>query len=546
MDDISQSEVPGTIFIVGTDTTKLGEPGATPSNDIVLVPRPLETARDPLNWPKPKKLWTLFLATLFATVVAYGENNLGAPWTEVAEDINVTMKDMNGGSALNYLLLGFVNVLWIPTAMKLGRKVVYISSMTIIMVSSVWNAYIYGVAQWYLNCFVGGIGQSAYQALIQLTVFDIFFAHQRGTMLAVYVWGQQLGSILALILGGYIAEGPGWRWSCKIVAILSGFVVLLFIFTMDDSFFPRHALDQSRVTATHQTTTVPQTQADPSPQGNPDTKKEPSVNLDRQPTLSQGRTDLLPRNYLHVLAPIHRWKEDRTTWWQYFRRPFHLFAFPNIIMAGLIYAFANTAGIVSFNTISEIMTDAPYNWSTGPTGLMFLAALIGSFIGMATGALGDILTLRLARQNHGYKEPEMRLWTLGLSFIYGAVGYFMYGWSASEGKSWALIAVGLGGMIAQQVSAASVATAYAMECFEGISSELVVVLAICSSCVNFAISYSVQPFIEATDYARTFTCFGSLVLASMVMAVAGVKWGKSWRRRCASRYWKFVSEGVVV
>jgi hypothetical protein len=88
----------------------------------------------------------------------------------VAEDIGVSLKDMNGGSALNYLLLGFVNVLWIPTAMKLGRKIVYISSMTIIMLTSVWNAYLHGVVQWYLNSLVGGIGQSAYQALIQLTV----------------------------------------------------------------------------------------------------------------------------------------------------------------------------------------------------------------------------------------------------------------------------------------------------------------------------------------------------------------------------------------
>lgn len=62
----------------------------------------------------------------------------------------------------------------------------------------------------------------------------------------------------------------------------------------------------------------------------------------------------------------------------------------------------------------------------------------------------------------------MRLWTLGFSFIYGAVGYFMYGWAAKAGESWALIAVGLGGMIAQQVSATSIATTYAMECFEGV------------------------------------------------------------------------------
>lgn len=27
------------------------------------------------------------------------------------------------------------------------------------------------------------------------------------------------------------------------------------------------------------------------------------------------------------------------------------------------------------------MTEAPYNWGTGATGLLFLAALVGSFIG---------------------------------------------------------------------------------------------------------------------------------------------------------------------
>lgn len=88
---------------------------------------------------------------------------------------------------------------------------------------------------------------------------------------------------------------------------------------------------------------------------------------------------------------------------------------------------------------------------------------------MGTGSLGDRIVIRLARRNNGYKEPEMRLWTLVFSFIYGAVGYMMYGWGANAGGSWVLIAVGLGSMISQQVSAASIATTYAMECFEGVS-----------------------------------------------------------------------------
>ncbi|OKL63069.1 hypothetical protein UA08_01279 [Talaromyces atroroseus] len=547
MTKLCHTDVPGTVYLVDINQKQAGVSEAPIQQDIVLIPSPLNTPRDPLNWPKYKKVWSLFLATLFACVMSFGENNVGAAWTEMAEDADVSLNNLNGGSALNYLLLGFVNILWIPTAMKWGRKVVYIASMTINTATSVWNAYFYGTAQWYLNCLIGGIGTSAYEAVIQLTIFDIFFAHQRGTSLAFYIWGQQLGSILGLILGGYIAEGPGWRWGCKISGILSGAVALLFIFTFDDSFFPRHVLGGTRTISTP-SATQPECNDQDVSIGKLQEKETPK-NLARQVTTSEGVMDLLPRNYWHVLAPIHRFKQDKTTWWQYFRRPFYLFLFPNIVVgpqAGLIFAFACTAGIVSFNTISEIMTEDPYDWGTGPTGLIFLAALVGSFIGMGTGYLGDQIVTYLARRNNGYKEPEMRLWTLGPCFIYGAVGYFMYGWAANAGESWVLIAVGLGGMIAQQVAASSVATTYAMECFEGISGELVVVLAICSSCINFAISYAVQPFIDATNYGPTFTFFGCVVLASMGLAIPTFIWGKSWRRRCAARYYKFIAEAIVV
>ena len=49
----------------------------------------------------------------------------------------------------------------------------------------------------------------------------MFFAHERGRMLAIYIFFQQLGSILGLILGGYISDGIGWRWSQPVVAIAS-------------------------------------------------------------------------------------------------------------------------------------------------------------------------------------------------------------------------------------------------------------------------------------------------------------------------------------
>jgi hypothetical protein len=88
---------------------------------------------------------------------------------------------------------------------------------------------------------------------------------------------------------------------------------------------------------------------------------------------------------------------------------------------------------------------------------------------MGVGSLSDWIVLVLARRNKGYKEPEMRLWAYIFPFIFGAVGYFTYGWAATYGEHWMAIAVGLCCLIAQQVSVTSLATTYAMECFDGVS-----------------------------------------------------------------------------
>jgi hypothetical protein len=64
----------------------------------------------------------------------------------------------------------------------------------------------------------------------------------------------------------------------------------------------------------------------------------------------------------------------------------------------------------------------------------------------------------------------------------------------------------------------------------------------CSSLVNFAISYSVQPFINAAGYGWAFFFFGMCVVASMAAAIPLVMYGKQWRAWKAPRYYKFLEE----
>lgn len=110
---------------------------------------------------------------MYACVFSFGENNWGASWTLISEDTGVSLTNMNGGSALNYLLLGFFNIIWIPTAMKVGRKIVYILSLLLLVGGSVWGKYYTGTAQYYIMLAIQGVGTAAYQALIQLTVSSL-------------------------------------------------------------------------------------------------------------------------------------------------------------------------------------------------------------------------------------------------------------------------------------------------------------------------------------------------------------------------------------
>ncbi|KAK5131150.1 hypothetical protein LTR08_001298 [Meristemomyces frigidus] len=534
--------VPGTDYLVDVDHNLGSRHARGGKSDVNLIPQPTSSPRDPLTWSPYKKYYQLFLLALYACAFSFGENNLGAAWTTVSEDIGVTIQDMNAGSALNYLLLGFGNIFWIPLAMKLGRRIVFLTTTCFCLASAVWTGYIHGLASWMLTSILNGVGTSAYQAVIQLSIFDMFFVHERGRGLSYYLFGQQLGSILGLITGGTIADTLGWRWSQFITGIIEATVLVLLFLSFEETLFPRVLFSRPQLEPEYaqvEAGAVPITTGDgKSPQhiGKEDLTNTVSTEVGENLPILPERT-MLQRLELWTYYP-----QDRTPYWTYFCRPLFLFAFPNIVIAGVIFAFGCTAGIVSFNTISEILTEPPYNWSTSATGLVFLAALVGNFVGWGTGVLADFIVVRLARRNGGVKEPEMRLWTLCFSFLYAAVGYLLYGWGAQNGLNWFTIAFGVGCMIAHQVSACSVATAYAMDCFPGISGEIVVVLAICSSLINFTISETTQPLINAVGYGWAFTFYCLCVIASTIMAIPLLVFGKSWRKRCGPRYYKFLSE----
>lgn len=64
-----------------------------------------------------------------------------------------------------------------------------------------------------LTMVLNRVGRSAYQAAIQLAIFEMFYTRQRAMMFSSYLFRQPLGVILELIMGDLMEHSIGWRWS---------------------------------------------------------------------------------------------------------------------------------------------------------------------------------------------------------------------------------------------------------------------------------------------------------------------------------------------
>lgn len=82
------------------------------------------------------------------------------------------------------LTQGLGNLFWMPLIVKFGRRPVYLASFALYTVTALWVA----AAQTYGNTLfariVMGFAAGSGECLAPVTISDIFFLHERGTVMA--------------------------------------------------------------------------------------------------------------------------------------------------------------------------------------------------------------------------------------------------------------------------------------------------------------------------------------------------------------------------
>ena len=146
-----------------------------------------------------------------------------------------------------------------------------------------------------------------------------------------------------------MSDTVGWRWSQRICGLGFTVVLLMFFFSFEETLFPRFLFSQG---AAPRVNRVPDTES--SLPGRSTSKSELGETT-RQVQSSVSADQFPRRTYLKTLKPWTRYPQNKTTFWQYFRRPFFLWGFPNVVIVSTgCRQYETFASVMRLTTDSEL------------------------------------------------------------------------------------------------------------------------------------------------------------------------------------------------
>lgn len=367
-------------------------------------------------------------------------NMVTVTWGAMGEELGFDFDTLNNSYAAGCGSLCIGGIFLIPFALKYGRRPVYILTLLLEMGVAIWSAKIQNVADLMciniFSCLFGALCE----ILMLMTVADIFFVHQRGTMNTIYVWVLSIGSSLTPLAAGFVTIGQTWRWVWWWSTMFIGLLLVAMIFFYEETKYDRATLRGISMPVLENGQT-------------PATAKSDLESSSKTPNeIYRTATELeidstIPRNtYRQKLALLSPSEVPLRHYLRHTYQPFVvLWKIPAVLYMSILNGAMIASALMPITVYSTYMTIEPYNFGAAQIGLIGLPSFIGTLVGaMASGPLSDWMILYMAKRNNGIYEPEMRLWLILAFTPFLALGTLMFGIGINNGIGWPFIAVGLG------------------------------------------------------------------------------------------------------
>ncbi|KAH0012741.1 MFS general substrate transporter, partial [Aureobasidium melanogenum] len=544
MDRINSTheELAGTIrLFVDSDSTS--------SDKILLLPQPTESPNDPLNWSYWRRMWSAALVLYITALTAATSNSAGAAGTALVDDYGIGWGVQNTAAGVLFLGIGYSCLALSSANWLYGRRISYIICLIASIIGSAWFARSDSKADTILCQLFLGISESVAEATAQLSLTDVTFQHQRGSVLGVYVLATSVGTFLGPMLSGFIADSPlGWRWMGWFALIISGCTLVVFYFTLEETAFDRDSvldgLATGRSSAETDMSAEKKTVADPT-----SVIINDGTNSDHQPRKSNlipNGNDLVPKSYWQRIALITPSPTlIGTGFKQYMRRTFHtlrIFYFPAVIYSGLQWGMQDAFLSFYMTVEDDNWTSDPYNYGDRADAIMCIPTLIGSIIGCVYGGwFSDVFVRWMAKRRNNVSEAEDRLWLMYLPAIISPIGLILFGMGTQRVWPWPVPYVALGFIGFGFGCGGDLTMAYLMDCYPDAILEGMVGVAVYNNSLACIFTFVCSIWLDAHSLTQVFVTLGCVSFGVMFLGtIIMMRFGKATRRLTANKYKEFL------
>ncbi|EGC41167.1 MFS transporter [Histoplasma capsulatum var. duboisii H88] len=533
--------IPGTIHLVDIAGETQLEQHDESQRDIVLVPRPSADPEDPLNWSRKRKLLQIAMVYVYTLGVGIPTTLQYSVLADITNDTGISTGELVTGTGLMFLFLGWACLIWQPIALTFGRRGVYILSCLLCVPIMVWTAYSKTGGEWYAHRILLGAFASPIESLPEISVPDIFFAHERGQWMATYVLFLCGSNFIAPLIAGWFNDAFGWRWTMHLGAMISAAAAVILFFGMEESLYFRPTVEGQELDAA----TVSQSEH-PTVTQVSDEKAGAESNISANNSIMQSASSFPPpRTYIQKLA-LFVSKPGRPSNKEMFKMMYRplliMLHFPCTDWSGFLYGISLSWYNVMNGTASPVLSAAPYNWSAAKVGSAYVAPIIGGIFSMIwSGVIADKFAIYLARRNKGVREPEQRLWPLALTALITTGGLITWGVGAAYGVHWICLMFGMGMMAFGFMTGGSFAISYNVDCFKELSGETMVSVTIIRNTLGFAFSYGITPWVETQGMRNCFITASMVALVCTLTFLPMIYFGKRLRKFSKDMYWQYVS-----
>ncbi|SCV99556.1 LAFE_0A05754g1_1 [Lachancea fermentati] len=568
--------IPGTFNIYSSSSLEngiiYGSRLKKSKRDVILIPQPSDSPNDPLNWSKLRKFGHFGLMSFITAFTAATSNDAGAAQDSLNEIYGISYDAMNTGAGVLFLGIGWATLFLAPLANLYGRKITYIICITLGLFGALWFALAKRTSDTIWSQLFVGISESCAEAQVQLSLSDIYFQHQLGSVLTVYILCTSIGTFLGPLIAGYISSLTTFRWVGWVAVIISGALLLAIVFGCEETYFDRN---RYVVPTTSQKNIRSQEESSNGQTFNPSLIDSTGKTLefeqhDEFKSVLQKRVDRTEEEERTLTVGeektklIDGSKEELNSYWkrvaittkatnlrglgvkQYFHYlaiNLRMFIFPPVWLSGLFWGIQDVFLSFYLTTEDTLFYDAPWNYSDYGVAIMNVPTLIGAVIGcIYAGVISDYFVLWVARRNNGVLEAEYRLYFSFATAIIGPAGLLMFGIGAARALPWQVIYVGLGFIGFSWGCSGDIAMSYLMDCYPDMVLEGMVCTAIINNTISCIFTFTCSYWLDASGTENTYIALAVINFGITCLAIPMFIWGK--RIRKATKKWYIASINV--